>query len=481
EGCSRVPAAPPIKKGRSMIRSLLCGCALAKVQKRPGGHSSSYFAEWQRVSAAAILLLLPVAGIAQPGADQRQHLAPGTAAPAAATPAGVRPALSLQEAVGLAADDQPSVTASQREAAASEEAAVAARVLPDPQLTVGIKDFPVEGENAFSPTADNFTMYTVGLMREQVRRSRREAEAARLRAEAVVSRAEATVEERRIRREVMIAWINAVAAGSKQRLLARLIGDLRAGLSIMEAGITTGTSSPALAFQMRAEIALAEVQRLEASGEEARARAELGRWIGAASQRTLPDTVPSLQLRASAEHSSDVASHPHLVAAEAREQASQRLVDVARTERRPNISWSLMYGFRPEYGDLVSAQVTIPLQINRSRVQNRRISEAMSRVDAARLRTQDARRELDGTYAAALADYRSADAQLSLIVDQALPSLEASFEASEARYAGGQDTLEFPFLIVRRYVEVTIQSVEQQARRARAAAELIYLTQDLIG
>ncbi len=135
-----------------------------------------------------------------------------------------------------------------------------------------------------------------------------------------------------------------------------------------------------------------------------------------------------------------------------------------------------MYGWRPEFGDLVSARVTIPIQINRGRLQNRRIAEAEARADAARLRAEGVRRELGSAYLAALADYRNAEAQLAVLRDRAIPSLEASFEAAEARYAGGQGSLELPLNIVRRYVEAHIQSVEQQGRRARAAAEIIYLT-----
>ena len=426
------------------------------------------------VGAVAMMLILPSSAVAQHASMQPRHATTIAEVPPA-SPGGT---LSLREATALATDDQPTVAAFQREAAASDEAAIAARSLPDPQLTVGVRDFPVTGDNAFSPTADNFTMYMVGLMREQVRRSRRDAQSASLRAEAAVSRAEATAEESRIARDVMIAWINAVEAEAKQQLLHQLIGDLKAGLMVIEAGIPTGTSTPALALQMNAEIALAETQQLEASGQEGRARAQLGRWIGDAARRPLPERIPTLALPATAMHGLNASSHPHVLAAAAQEQAAQRQVEVARSERRSNISWSVMYGFRPEFGDLVSAQVTIPLQINRSGLQNRRIAEASSRADAARLRAEDARRELSGTYNAALADYRSAEAQLALIVGRALPSLEASFETAEARYAGGQGTLEFPFIVVRRYVEVMIQSVEQQASRARAAAEIIYLTQD---
>lgn len=408
-------------------------------------------------------------------AAQQAHHAPVTE-PGARSPARGS-ALSLKEAAALASGDQPTLTAFEREAVASEQAAVAAGTLPDPTITAGITDFPVTGDKAFSPTADNFTMYTIGVMREQVRRSRRQAEAARLTAEAVVSRSEATAQERRIQRDVMVAWINAVEAQAKQRLLDRLISDLNVGRQIMEAGIPTGGSTPSLALQAQAEIALAKVQQEDAQGQEARARAEMARWIGAAAQRPLPDTVPALDVPIASQAA--LGQHPHVVVAGAQEEAAQRAVDVARADRRRNITWSVMYGYRPEFGDLVTATVSIPLQINKNRLQNRRIAEAAARADAARLRAQDAQRELAGSYGTALADYRSAEAQLSILRTQAIPSLEASFEAAEARYGAGQGSLDMPLVIVRRYVEASLQSIEQQGRRARAAAELIYLTQDV--
>ena len=384
--------------------------------------------------------------------------------------------LTLEEAAALGRGEQPSVAAFEREAAASEEAAVAARTLPDPQISAGVQNYPVTGDVAFNPTRDDMTMYTIGVMREQVRRSRREAEAARLRAEAVVSRTEGSVQDRQIQRAVMIAWINAVEAAAKQRLLARVINDLEAGRRIMEAGIPTGASTPALALQAQAEVSLAEAELAGARGAEARARAELARWIGPAAHRPLPESIPGIALPSGVDTRGFVDEHPRVRLAEAQEQAARHQVDAARTERRPNLTWSVMYGWRPEYGDMVSAQVTIPIQINRGRLQNRRIAEAEARADSARLRAEDARRELGGEYEAALADYRSAEAQLSILRDQAIPSLEASFEAAEARYAGGQGNLELPLNIVRRYVEAHIQSAEQQGRRARAAAEIIYLT-----
>lgn len=399
--------------------------------------------------------------------------APEGAAAAAGAHASL-PLLTVQQAVALAATDQPSVAAYDSEAAASQQAAVAARSLPDPVVSVGIQNYPVTGMNAPSPTRDEMTMYTVGVMREQVRRSQREAEAAQLRAEAAVSRFRGSARQQMIQREVMKAWIDAVEARAKQALLAQVIADLRTGQKVMEAGVPTGASSPALALEAQAEVSLAESELADANGAEDRARSVLRRWIGTAADRPLPDAIPRIDLPPAVVP--DLDGHPEISVANAEQEAARRQVDVARAQRGPNVSWSAMIGFRPRYGEMASVQLSIPLQLNRGGLQDRRIAEADARATAALLRAEDAKRELDGQYRQALADFRSAGVQATEIRSRTLPSLEAAFKAAQARYAGGQGSLDLPLTIVRRYVETNISLVEQEGRRARAAAEIIYLT-----
>lgn len=386
------------------------------------------------------------------------------------------PALTMQEALSLASGDQPMVAAYGRDAQASEQAAIAARSLPDPQFSLGVQDFPATGHNAFSPTRDDFTMYMIGIMREQVRRSKRDAAAAQLLAEAAVSREQVSAEQLHIRRDATIAWLTAVEATAKERLLLRVISDLKTGQKIMESGVTTGASSPARALEAQAEVALAEAQLADAKGAEAHARAELARWIGPAAERPLPDAVPNLALPAAMQ--GQMPDHPHLRVTLAEETAAQKQVEVIRADRKPDISWSVNYGFRPSFGNLVSAQVSIPLQFNRGNLQDRKVAEAQARADAAALRAEDTRRDLEEQYQTALADYRGADAQLDVLTKTVIPSLEAAFKTAEARYAGTQGSLELPLSIVRRYVETNNSVVEQEGKRARAAAEIIYLMGD---
>lgn len=387
------------------------------------------------------------------------------------------PLLTLPDAVSLASGEQPIVTAYERDAQASEQGAIAARTLPDLRLTAGILNFPITGPSAFSPTAERMTMLSIGIMREQVRRSKREAEAASLNAEALVSRGRGFVQQRQIVRRVMIAWINAVEAHHKAQLLDRLIADLRSGRKALEAGVSTGASTPALVLQMDAEIGLKGGQMAEAQSAEERARSELARWIGeGAASRPLPDSLPLIEApRQVPAEVLRLSAHPDIQVAAAEQEAAARQIDIARQDRRPDISWSVMLGIRPQYGEMVSGQVSIPLQFNRRDRQDRKIAEAQLRADAAQLRLEDTRRDLIRQYQVARADVEGADAELIRINRDAVPALESAFAVAEARYAGGGGTLDQPFDIVRRYVETSITSVETRAKRDRAVAEMLYV------
>lgn len=402
-------------------------------------------------------------------------LAPAFPAPAKQTPAAV-PGLALEDALALAKEDQPRVQALELLAEASEQSAIAARSLPDPELMTGIQNLPITGHNALSPTDDEMTMFMVGVTREQVRRSKREAETQRILAEALVSKRQATAEDRRIRREVMIAWIDAVEARAKQRLIQTLIGDLKTGRKVAEAGIPIGGSTPALALQADAEIALQEAQLADARRAEEFARAELARWIGLAAARPVPDVLPHIQLpQQYAARLTAVGVHPEVMVARAEQDVANREIEVARQARKPDFSWSVSVGIRPRYGEMLTGTVSIPLQFNRRNRQDRLLSAAQTRADAATLRLKNTARELERDYLTAVADYRGIDAEVARIDKGALPALESAFTSAEARYHAGGGTLEQPFAIVRRYSEAGMQSIEAHAKRERAAATIIYI------
>ena len=388
--------------------------------------------------------------------------------------------LSLDEALALSVERQPALNAFARTARAAEEAAVAARQLPDPQLTIGIQNLPVTGSEAFDLGADFMTMKSIGIMRTQVREAKRDAASARYLAEAAVSLAEQDVLARRIQREVMLGWIAIIEAQQKREVLGLLVEKLEARQSLVEGGILDGSATPADVIAIEADISAARGEMLAAKDAETAGRAMLARWIGDAAQRPLstkqlPICRPSNKQLALAA----VAEHPLIEVARRRETVAERSIDIARAERKPDWGWSAMYGQRGGgRSDMVTLQVTIDLPFNKSRLQNRRIAEASELAAAARDRAEDTRREVVSDFEQAWAQWSEANARLTTALSDTLPALEAVERALEARVAGGQPAVTDVQAASERTTRTVLDAIEQRAALARASADLSFYAEE---
>lgn len=391
-------------------------------------------------------------------------------------PAGAQEALTLDEALRLSLERQPALEAYARTARAYEEAAVAARQLPDPRLMAGVQNLPVTGPDAFSPSADFMTMRFIGIGREQVRAERREAESALLRAEGSVSTAEQQVLARRIQREVMLAWIQILEARQAIELLDELIAKLEARLRTAEAGIPTGRATAADAIAIRAEIASARAEAAQRFGQEQEGRAALGRWLGDAGSRPVSGPLPICRPLADTIALPLLGRHPQLDAARGRTVVADRATDSARAARLPNWGWSVMYGNRGGgRSDMLSLQLSVDLPWNRGRLQDRRIAEASELAAAARDRVEDMRRQLVFEYDRALAQWRAAEARYTTTGGETLPALLGAERALEARLAGGESNLQAIQAASERTTRAALDLVGQRAALARASADLLYL------
>ena len=392
------------------------------------------------------------------------------------TTAGAQNALTLDEALRLSLERQPALEAYNRTAQAFEEAAVAARQLPDPRLMAGVQNLPVTGPDAFSPSADFMTMRFIGIGREQVREARREAESARLRAEGTATLVEQQLLARRIQREVMLAWIQILEARQGVELLEQLIERLGARLRTAEAGIPTGQAMAADAIAIRAEMASARAELELRRGQEQEGRAALGRWIGDAGPRPLSGALPICRPLDERTALPLLGRHPQLELSQSRTIVADRATDAARAERQPNWGWSVMYGNRGGgRSDMLSLQLSVDLPINRGRLQNRRIAEASELAAAARDRVEDMRRQLVFEYDRALAQWRAAEARYRTTGGETLPALIGAERALEARLAGGTGDLQAIQVASERTTRASLDLVEQRASLARASADLLYL------
>src|SRR5260221_6436202 len=115
------------------------------------------------VPATCLLFILGAAHTTQ-AADRPAPLAYASTPSEVATNTGVP--LTMEEAARLAAVDQPLLTGREAKIRAAEQQAVAAAQLPDPQISGGIKELPIDTTEALSTRRDNFTEFTIGLSQD---------------------------------------------------------------------------------------------------------------------------------------------------------------------------------------------------------------------------------------------------------------------------------------------------------------------------
>lgn len=84
-------------------------------------------------------------------------------------------ALTLDEALRLAENNAPSLTAQDAKIQAATSAAIPAGELPDPKLLLGVQNYPIGGADRWSIDQDFMTMQVVGIRQEMPNSDKRKA------------------------------------------------------------------------------------------------------------------------------------------------------------------------------------------------------------------------------------------------------------------------------------------------------------------
>ncbi|MBM4218176.1 MAG: TolC family protein [Gammaproteobacteria bacterium] len=387
------------------------------------------------------------------------------------------PVLSFDEAVALALDHAPEVTADAQGVAAMRELEVSAGRLPDPALIVGVDNLPVEGPDAWSTTADFMTMRKIGLMQEFPSREKRRLERERASAQVGLADAELAETSLAIAREAARAWIRSATSESTLRALVRLRPEVKLGATAARAGVAAGRTSTAEALAAAAAAARLETRILDLEGKARQARAELARWVGAEAERplgplpaleALPAPVPVLL--------ADTGQHGALLPYAARVVAAKSDLELARAERRPDWSAELSFAKRgPGFDDMASLEFTVDLPLF---ARHRQTPVIAAR--GADLRRLEAERESGLRAHAAelrqvLIEWEQSGAQLAQYDRELLPLARERSRAALAAYRAGSAELRFAVEAVEDEIELLIERAELADARGRAWAYLRYL------
>ena len=364
------------------------------------------------------------------------------------------------------ARDAPSVAARTAQVDAARSSAIASDRLPDPELEVGIKDFPVTGPDAGHINRDDFTMRTVGISQLFPNPAKRRARLGRAQADIGAAEADAAVEARNVTVQTALAWMDLYFAQRRLATLKQLDDSIDDIGSTVAARLASGSARPAQALepeQLKAEVG---DRRDALLAEAARARAELARWSGDPNPEVAgepPDwAINPATLRAG------IDALPSLRAFDAVTAQAEADVRLARAEKQPDWEVSASYGQRePNFGDLVSLSVKFDLPFFAKRRQDPLIAARAKELDRARLEREAAAREAVASLQASLSDHAMHHDRFLRARDVLVPLAKKRAELDRAGYGAGTVDLGTALQSTFELARTELDALDREAEVAR--------------
>jgi len=385
--------------------------------------------------------------------------------------------LSLDDALRLAEQRSRQLPAQDAAATAAREMAVAAGQRPDPVLKAGINNLPVNGPDRLSLNNDFMTMRSVGVMQEVTRTDKLRARAARFEREAEVAEASRLLALARLQRDTATAWLERYYQERMREVLVQQRDEARLQIQSAEAGYRGGRGAQADVFAARSAVAQIEDRIAATERDLASARTMLARWIAVRSDDALsaPPAMDTVRLREE-ELETTLVHHPEIAVMLRQEAMAQADADAARANRRADVSVELMYSQRgPAYSNMVSLNVSVPLQWDQKNRQERELAAKLASVEQMRAQREEDTRMHAAEARSMLQQWRSARERLRRYDGELLPLAGERTRASLAAYRGGSGPLNAVLDARRAEIDTRIERLRLEMDAARLWAQLNYL------
>lgn len=385
--------------------------------------------------------------------------------------------LTLDQALRAAQDRSRQLVAQDSAASASREMAVATGQLPDPTLKAGINNLPINGPDRFSLTRDFMTMRSIGVAQEITRSDKLKARSARFDREAETAEAARAVALADLRRDTAKAWLD---RHYQERMLVVLRTQrAEAGLQIEAADSVYrgGRGSQADVFAARSAVALIDDRIRQTERQVATAKTKLTRWVGADANQVLgtPPSVDSVHLDMAALES-QLAHHPQIALMVKQEEIARADADIAQSNKHADWSVELMYSQRgPAYSNMVSVNVSIPLQFDQKNRQDRDVAAKLAVVEQMRAQREEATRALVAETLGWLQEWQSDQNRLGHYDSELIVLATERTRAAMAAYRGGSGALSAVLDARRMEIDTRLDRLRLQMEAAALWAQLEYL------
>ncbi|MDZ7790051.1 MAG: TolC family protein [Xanthomonadales bacterium] len=385
--------------------------------------------------------------------------------------------LTMERAVSLATSAaDPAVQQFVARGEALENDAVADAQLPDPMVSAQVVNIPTD---SFDLDQDGMTQaLRVGLRQEIPAGRTLDIRSRQRGTEAEVKRAQTDLAIRRIALETRQAWLELAWQEQAIAVLRESRGRIEEQIESLQSRFAAGGLHAQALLRTELELSLLDDRVAEHRRMADRARATLARYIGSEAYRPLPDRMPQID-SASVDLDqlqSRLVAHPAVEAKQARIDAAELGIELARQAYKPKLAVEAGYGLRSERPDLASIGVSLSVPLFTGNRQDKRHTAAVQRSSAARFDRDalllDLRRQLEQ----AVSDLQRYRQRLDLYEKVVTVRARDTVEASVTTYANGQT--DFAELVRSQIADLDtqIKRAELKARAGAAWAQIIFLT-----
>ena len=386
-------------------------------------------------------------------------------------------ALTLVEALRLAQERSRQLLAQDAGAAAAREMAVAAGQLPDPTLKAGINNLPINGPDQFSLTRDFMTMRSVGVTQEFTRADKRKARAGRFDREAEAAEAGRAVALANLQRDTAMAWLDRLYIERMRDVLQTQRTEASLQIEAAEAAYRGGRGTQTDVFAARSAVAQIDDRIRLTDRQIATTKTKLARWVGDAAGSTLgaPPNLATARFDASSLEP-ELAHHPEIALMVQQEAVARADADIAQSNKRSDWSVELMYSQRgPAYSNMVSLNVSIPLQWDQKNRQDREVSAKLAIAEQMKAQREEATREHAAQTRSWLLEWQGNRDRLTHYDDALIPLASERTRAALAAYRGGIGPLSAVLDARRIEIDTRMDRLRLEMETAGLWAQLEYL------
>lgn len=397
------------------------------------------------------------------------------------------PRLALDDAIDIAIRGDPwSAQSIQLQRALLDES-VAAGALPDPRITLGAANLPTD---TFDTGQEGMTQATIGFSQRFPRGNSRNLARDKKRELAESQSFQRENREKLVVRSVTYLWLELWKAQESVRLIESNRGLFEQLADVAEAGYTSTMNGSRQQDIIRASLELTRLDdRLTALHSRMEtAQEELGEWVGTdtfrlrVSERIPPNLLNRLPGAALDFSDNTLISHSSIRATDQLIDAGAIDIELARQAYKPEWTVSAQYGYRDQApngqdrADLFSVGIGFDLPIFTGNRQDRTVSAAIARVEAAKSDRMLQVRRIKAEARAAATRIKRLDDRIRLYEQALLPQTREQANAALSAY--NNDDGDFAEAVRARIAELNAQVdfIQMTAERAKNLASFRYLT-----